>query len=354
MTQGQMERIDLANGYSISRVIKGGWQLSGDHGEVDANAAVADMSSYYDGGITAFDCADVYTGVEEMIGVFREYHANAHGQASLKGLKVHTKFIPDLAELESITRKQAEATIDRSLRRLNMERLDLVQFHWWDYSAPRYVEVASWLLEFQKAGKIDLLGATNFDLKGMGDLLSAGISLASMQVQYSLLDQRPAGEYCRLASENGVQFLCYGTVAGGFLSDRWLDQPEPTSISNRSLIKYKLIIDDCGGWDIFQRLLRTLKRIALKHRVSIATIATRWVLDQENVAAAIVGVRRGNHMHEHLKLMSFSLDSEDTIAISLMLKDMKRVEGDVYEVERDIRGRHGSIMKYNLNASNLS
>jgi aryl-alcohol dehydrogenase-like predicted oxidoreductase len=352
MTQGKMERTELADGYSISRVIKGGWQLSGDHGDVNASAALADMGGYYDGGITAFDCADVYTGVEEMIGRFRRHYGDAHGQKRLNGLKIHTKFIPDLSQLGTITRDHAEAIIDRSLRRLNTERLDLVQFHWWDYSSPRYVEVASWLGEFQKAGKIDLLGATNFDAKRTEELLMAGMPLASMQVQYSLLDQRPAGSYTSLAQKNGIKFLCYGTVAGGFLSDRWLDQPEPTSISNRSLIKYKLIIDDCGGWEVFQRLLCTLKRIALKHQASIATIATRWVLDQHNVAAAIVGVRRGDHMREHLSLMSIALDSDDIAAIDLMLAEMKRIEGDVYEVERDIQGRHGSIMKYDLNTTN--
>ena len=63
-----VETTDLRPGHSISRVIKGGWQLAGDHGSVDRSAAILDMEAFVDAGITTFDCADIYTGVEEMIG----------------------------------------------------------------------------------------------------------------------------------------------------------------------------------------------------------------------------------------------------------------------------------------------
>ncbi|WP_297355144.1 aldo/keto reductase [Paraburkholderia sp.] len=346
----QMQRIELAPGYSISRILKGGWQLAGDHGSVDRAAAIADMGAYYDAGITAFDCADIYTGVEEMIGEFRDDYRRRRGADSLHQLKIHTKFVPDLSSLQTIDRKLVEQTIDRSLARLRVERLDLVQFHWWDYSVTRYLEVAHWLRELQQAGKIDRLSGTNFDTQRTRELVESGIELTSMQVQYSLLDRRPARQLGAYAREHGIHLFCYGTVAGGFLSGRWLGTAEPgPDIANRSLIKYKLILDDFGGWDIFQTLLQTLDRIAVKHDVSIATIATRWVLDQEQVAGAIVGVRRGDHLPEHLKVMAITLDAEDRSAIEQVLAQSSTIEGDVYSVERDIHGRHGNIMKYELN-----
>jgi aryl-alcohol dehydrogenase-like predicted oxidoreductase len=346
----QMQRIELAPGYSISRILKGGWQLAGDHGSVDRAAAIADMGAYYDAGITAFDCADIYTGVEEMIGEFRDDYRQRRGADSLHQLKIHTKFVPDLSSLQTIDRKLVEQTIDRSLARLRVERLDLVQFHWWDYSVTRYLEVAHWLRELQQAGKIDRLSGTNFDTQRTRELVESGIELTSMQVQYSLLDRRPARQLGAYAREHGIHLFCYGTVAGGFLSGRWLGTAEPgPDIANRSLIKYKLILDDFGGWDIFQTLLQTLDRIAAKHDVSIATIATRWVLDQEQVAGAIVGVRRGDHLPEHLKVMAITLDAEDRSAIEQVLAQSSTIEGDVYSVERDIHGRHGNIMKYELN-----
>jgi len=90
------------------------------------------MGSYYEAGITAFDCADVYTGVEEMIGLFRADFLQRHGADSLRQLKIHTKFVPDLSLVATVDRQQVERIIDRSLARLQTERLDLVQFHWWD------------------------------------------------------------------------------------------------------------------------------------------------------------------------------------------------------------------------------
>jgi aryl-alcohol dehydrogenase-like predicted oxidoreductase len=129
----------LAPGYDISRLLKGGWQLAGGHGSVDRAKAIADMAAYYEAGITTFDCADIYTGVEEMIGEFRREYTATHGAERLSKLRVHTKFVPDLSTLAHIDRKLVEHTIDRSLKRLNVERLDLVQFHWWDYNVPRYL-----------------------------------------------------------------------------------------------------------------------------------------------------------------------------------------------------------------------
>ncbi|MGN8135067.1 aldo/keto reductase [Paraburkholderia sp. 22099] len=348
----QMQRIELAPGYSVSRIIKGGWQLAGDHGSVDRATAIADMGAYYEAGMTAFDCADIYTGVEEMIGEFRADYRKRLGADSLAQLKIHTKFVPDLSSLRTIDRKLVEQTVDRSLSRLRVERLDLVQFHWWDYSVPRYLEVAQWLLELQRAGKIDRLSGTNFDTQRTQELIESGVQLTSMQVQYSLLDRRPAKKLSAYAREHGIHLLCYGTVAGGFLSNRWLGAPEPgRDIANRSLIKYKLIIDDFGGWEVFQTLLRTLENIASKHGVSMSTIATRWVLDQPQVAAAIVGVRRADHLPEHMKVLSVALDAEDRAAIEQVLARSTAIEGDVYSVERDIHGRHGNIMKYELNGA---
>jgi len=342
--------IDLAPGYRISRLLKGGWQLAGGHGSVDREAAIADMAAYYEGGITTFDCADIYTGVEEMIGEFRRDYLARNGHESLRDLRVHTKYVPDLATLPTLDRQQVERTIDRSLVRLGVERLDLVQFHWWDYTVPRYLETAHWLTELQRAGKIAHLGGTNFDTAHTRELVEGGTPLVSMQVQYSLLDQRPLPALSPFCASAGMQLLCYGTVAGGFLSERWLAKSEPTDdLENRSLVKYKLMIDDFGGWDLFQQLLSALKGIAERHAVSIPTIAMRWVLQQPQVAAIIVGVRRGDHLPDHLRVMQATLDPADLATLDAVLAQRRSLDGDVYSSERDLEGRHGRVMKYDLN-----
>ncbi len=345
-----VERIELAPGYAISRMIRGGWQLSGGHGDVDRERAIDDMFAFLDQGVTTFDGADIYTGVEEMYGTFRERLTQRQGAAAAKAFKVHTKFVPDLAHLDSVDRAYVTGIIDRSLKRLKVERLDLVQFHWWDYAIAGAVEAAQILRELQLAGKIEHLGGTNFDTPHTRALIDAGLPLVAMQVQYSLLDVRPEHALVPLAIEKRMGLLCYGTLAGGFLSETWLGQPEPQDgLTNRSLIKYKLIIDDFGGWDLFQRLLRTLDRIARKHGVSIPAVATRWVLDRPGAAAVIVGARYAHHLDGALGMFAFALDSEDRGLIDGVLAERSGPVGDTFELERDREGRHGRIMKYNLN-----
>ncbi len=253
-----MQRIKLAPDYEISRVIRGGWQMATGHGQLQGSDPVGDMLAYADAGITTFDCADIYTGVEELVGRFRMAYRELRGTEALERIKVHTKFVPDRDVLPRITRSYVEGVIDQSLRRLKIERLDLVQFHWWDYAAPRWLDTAHWLDELRRAGKINKVSATNFDTDHMLQLVRGGVPLTSLQLQYSLLDRRPArSAWSQAAADNGVSLLCYGTVAGGFLGDQWLGKAEPgEALENRSLTKYKLIIDDFGGWELFQRLLQ--------------------------------------------------------------------------------------------------
>jgi aryl-alcohol dehydrogenase-like predicted oxidoreductase len=347
---GKVERIALRPGYEISRVIRGGWQLAGGHGAVDRAVAVDDLTAFCEAGIVTFDCADIYTGVEELIGEFRKQYADRRGRDSLSHVRVHTKLVPDLELLPRIKKNDVRAIIDRSLARLNMERLDLVQFHWWDYETPGMIETALWLDELRCDGKVELIGGTNFDAANTGALLDAGVPLATMQVQYSLLDARPEHGLVDLCRKHDIHLLCYGSVAGGFLADRWLGAPEPRPpFENRSLTKYKLIIDDFGGWNLFQELLRALRRIADRHGTDIATVASRAVLDRPRVAAVIVGARNRSHLAANLAITALKLTSADHEQINAVLARRKGPEGDCFTLERDRTGRHGAIMKYNLN-----
>jgi aryl-alcohol dehydrogenase-like predicted oxidoreductase len=345
-------RLHITPEYEIPRVIRGCWQLAGGHGAVDRTTAVADLIACSEAGIDAFDCADIYTGVEEILGAFRAEYALRHGQAMLSAVKIHTKCVPDLDWLATLNRAHVGSIVDRSLRRLGAERLDLVQLHWWDYGTPGYVEAGLWLDELRREGKIGLIGATNFDTARTAELVAAGVPLATMQVQYSLLDRRPEHGLSAFCLERGVSLLCYGSVAGGFLSDRWLGKPEPSPpFANQSLAKYKLIIDDFGGWELFQQLLRTLRAIADDHGTDIASVASRSVLDKPGVAAVIVGGRDRSHLAQNVSLTHFDLNDRDHDRIAAVLAMREGPDGDTYTQERDRRGRHGSIMKYNLNAA---
>jgi aryl-alcohol dehydrogenase-like predicted oxidoreductase len=334
----------LSDGYSLSRIIKGGWHLAGDHGAIDREQALKDMAAFVEAGVTTFDCADIYTGVEEMIGDFRRARPELGSQ-----LQIHTKFVPDLSELDQVDAAYVERIIDRSLHRLGVEQLDVVQFHWWNFESPRYVEAALELDRQRRTGKIGRIGVTNFDTPRLAELLNAGVPVATNQVQYSLLDRRARGVMTDLCRAHDIVLLCYGTVAGGFLSERWLGRPEPDHLTNRSLIKYRLIIEDLGGWDFLQMLLGVLRQVAVKHRVDIATIATAATLEYPMVAAAIVGATSASHVAANVAAAQVRLDEEERRVLSQTRANAPELEGDVFTLERDRTGRHGRIMKYELN-----
>lgn len=337
-------RVALAPGYTISRLLKGGWQLGGGHGPVDAAAALDDMDRFVDAGITTFDCADIYTGVEALIGDWLKRRRPAAGT-----VQVHTKYVPDLDRLPTHSRADVVRGVDRSLARLGVGCLDLVQLHWWDYEIPGYVDAAAWLDERRRAGKIRHIGLTNFNEERLSEIVAAGVPIASHQVQYSVLDRRPAHGMAARCSRDGIALLCYGGLAGGFLSDRYVGAIEPVwPLENRSLAKYRLVIDEIGGWNHFQNLLAALGTVAARYDVRIGTVAIRWVLDQPGVSGVIVGARHARHLDDIRKACALELDDDDRAAIARVQAGSTGPGGGVYELERVKGGPHASIMRYDL------
>lgn len=345
-----MERYQLTDSYSISRIIKGGWHLAGGHGKIDQPTAIEDMYAFVKAGITTFDCADIYTGVEDLIGQFRKTYKDAFLSGDLAPIQIHTKYVPDYDKLGSLRKADTEQIIDRSLKRLGVERLDLVQFAWWSYDFPGYLETALHLKELQQAGKIQYIGLTNFDGKRVQEFLDAGIDIVSNQVQYSVFDHRVEADLGEISKSNNIPYLSYGSLAGGFLSDRYLGLPEPKApFENRSLTKYRLIIEEFGDYDYFQHTLKLLRKIADKHEVAIGEIACRYILQKPMLAAIIAGARNRRHLQKYAQLWEFELDTEDLTEIESLVSASNGPNGPFYELERDKEGKHGRIMKYNLN-----
>jgi len=341
-------------------VIVGGWQLSTGHRSTPKSSEhlFADFTRIADAGIRSFDCADIYTGVEEFLGEFRRRYRNERGTEAANTVRVHTKYVPDYHALSSLTRTDVESVIDRSLQRLGVDCLDLVQFAWWDYDRGDYLEVAGWLQQIQAAGKIAQLGATNFDTPRLREFTAAGIRLTAHQVQFSALDHRPEGgpmggraTMSTVCEANGTALLCYGSLAGGFLSDRHLGRlaPDPP-LDNRSLVKYRLIIDEFGGWDRYQALLEALREIGDAHSVNIAQIAVAYTLTRPAVTSVIVGASSSDRIIEVAKATELTLASEEIDRIRNRAAESPGPAGPVFGFERDKNGPHGRIMRYNLDA----
>jgi aryl-alcohol dehydrogenase-like predicted oxidoreductase len=212
------------------------------------------------------------------------------------------------------------------------------------------VDAALHLHDMQREGKIGAIGVTNCDSAHLTALLDAGVPVATHQVQLSLLDRRPLGAMHAVCAAHGVRLLCYGALAGGFLHERWLGAPAPAEpLENRSLVKYRLIIDEFGGWDAYQALLRQLAEIATADGVTIGTVALRWVLDQPGSPAAIVGARNAAHLHATLAARTMQLTPTDHAALAACVTGRGPL-GDVYDLERVKGGKHAVIMRTGLNA----
>lgn len=349
------ERIELTKDYTISRVLNGCWQLSEGH-SLQAGLDFKDVMHAFhmlaEQGFTTFDCADIYTGVEEFIGTFITELKAGHG-VSADDIQIHTKYVPDINYLSQVDYASTERIIDRSLKRLNRDTLDLVQFHWWDYDVPGCVETAGSLLRLKEKGKIRNIGVTNFDTAHLKELVDAGIPVVSMQAQYSLFDRRPERrllDYCRT---NDIKLLCYGTLSGGFLAERWIGEAaaEPET---RSQIKYLQIIEDTLGWDGYQDLLRLLAGIAEKYKVSISNVASKYILCQDGVAGAIIGIRNSRHVQSNARIFGFDLADDEIGRIRNFLQEYPAPDGEPFELERTVGSKYRSIMHMNINEKEQS
>ncbi len=339
----------LTSTYQACRIINGGWQLSEGHalqGKLNFTDVLKAFHQLVDAGFNTFDCADIYTGVEELIGEFVKQRTQITGKDDIQ---VHTKFVPDLSVLNQIDYNYVERIITRSLKRLNKERLDLVQFHWWDYAIPGCIDIAGYLVRLQEKGLIANLGTTNFDTKHLQQLVNAGYPLVSNQTQYSLLDRRPEKSMVDFCLKNNVKLLCYGALAGGFLSERWLNQPAPKTLENRSLVKYRLIIDDAVGWQGYQLLLQLLKNIGDQRGCSLSNVAVLYILHKKAVASAIIGTRSERHIHSNQTLFSTDITKSDIQQLDDFLNHYSVPTGEPFELERQHGGKHRNIMKMNLN-----
>ncbi len=343
-----IEAFELAPGYTVSRVIHGGWQFSAGHrlSEEQLDSAVDVLLRSADLGVTTFDCADIYEGVEELYGRFL---ARWKSSSVAGPIQIHTKFVPDYVALADVDRAYVERIIDRSLRRLGVERLDLVQFHWWRDDVPGMEDAAGWLAELRHEGKIRHVAVTNMDVERVRRIGAAGVELVANQVQYSVLDRRPEHALRDHATASGMGLLAFGTLAGGFLTDRWLGRPEPVDVTNRSLVKYRLIIEEFGGWEAYQALLGTLRAVADRHAVGVAAVALRFVLEQPGVAGAIVGATRVGQMERNLEAFRFTLTDDEHALIRRHLSAAPGPSGPIFGLERDRDGPHGRIMRYDLN-----
>jgi aryl-alcohol dehydrogenase-like predicted oxidoreductase len=327
----------LAPDLTICRIVNGMWQVAGGHGYIDHKLAIEDMIRYHEAGFTTWDLADIYDPAEDFIGEFRRKLSVLKGgegeEGELNRIQALTKWVP---QPQIITHSIVNESIQRSLRRMDVNSLDLLQFHWWDYNSPYYMDALKYLSELRDKGIIKHLGLTNFDTERTEIMVDSDIQIVSNQVQYSIIDRRPEVKMIPFCIKHNISVLAYGTICGGLMSERFLGRIQPPSaaeLDTLSLRKYKKMVDAWGGWNLFQELLSTLKRIAQRHNVSIANVASRYILDKSAVAGVIIGVRLGiaDHINNNAQVFNFSLDRsdyDDIDAVCTKSNDLFEIIGD--------------------------
>jgi aryl-alcohol dehydrogenase-like predicted oxidoreductase len=313
----------MAPDLTICKIVNGMWQVAGGHGRINDELAIKDMIKYHQAGFTTWDLADIYGPAEDFIGQYRHELSILKGKEELDRVKALTKWVP---QPEIITSSIVNENINRSLRRLSVSSLDLLQFHWWDYNNPYYLDALKYLSDLKNKGTIKHIGLTNFDTEHMQIIRDSDIPIISNQVQYSIIDRRPEVKMIPFCLKYNINLLAYGSICGGLLSERFLgraQEPSAAELDTLSLRKYKRMVDAWGGWSLFQALLVILKEIAQKYDVSITNVATRYILDKScTVAGLIIGTRLGivDHINDNARIFNFRLDKSDFEVIDNVCK----------------------------------
>ena len=320
---GQVNRSSISPDLHLSGVLTGLWQIADIErktGTLDPVAAARAMVPYVEAGFTTFDMADHYGSAEVIAGHFRNNYPDLPAQ-------FFTKWVPPPGVL---TRAEVQAAVHKALRRLQTDSVELLQYHAWNYADPVWLDQLFWLQELKQEGLIRHLGVTNFDAAHLDLVLHSGIEIATNQVSFSLLDRRARNALAAVCEQHHVKLLAYGTLGGGFLTDRWLGKPSPEAPDTWYLMKYRRFIEASGGWEAFQHLLTSLHQVAHNHGMSVANVASRFILDEPFVAGIIIGARLGerSHLTDNQNLFSFELDRSDKQLIEEALAGLQPIPGD--------------------------
>lgn len=315
----------LGKDLNISRILSGLWQVADmeREGALDPDGAAEALVPYVEAGLTTFDMADHYGSAEIIAGRLKKKVGDT------SSVQLLTKWVP---QPDVNSKNEVRAAVHHALQRMDVEVLDLLQFHAWNYAHPGWLDCLYWLQELKEEGHIMHLGLTNFDAAHLKMVLDSGIDVVSNQVSYSLIDQRASHALTDLCNQYGVGVLAYGTVAGGFLTERWLKAPEPDweKLETWSQMKYGRFIQEAGGWEALQNVLEALHHVANNKGVSMANVASRFILDQPAVAGVIIGVRpgRSNHLSDNLRLYSLNLGESDRKILHKAMEGLGQIPGD--------------------------
>jgi aryl-alcohol dehydrogenase-like predicted oxidoreductase len=319
----EMEFRYLGNsGLKISEITYGNWLTHGS--QVENDAARACVRAALDAGISTFDTADAYanTAAEVVLG------------EALKGerresLEIFTKVYwptgPAGKNDVGLSRKHIMESIDGSLRRLQTSYVDLYQAHRYDTETP-LVETMQAFADVVRTGKALYIGVSEWTAEQLqeGHALAGqlGFQLISSQPQYSMLWRVIESEVVPTSRELGISQIVWSPVAQGVLSGKYKPGQPPPAGSRAT--------DDKGGSDVIKRFMtddvlervQRLAPIADELNLTMAQLAVAWVLQNDNVAAALVGASRPEQIKENVMAAGVRIEPDAMARIDEVLGDV--------------------------------
>jgi len=331
--------IDIRPGYRISTIVAEVRRLHGVGG-------IADMIAAFDAGVTTFDIGNLGAGAELIMGAFLEDLRLHRGNKALRNVVMNGQIAIGSGADVALGRDQFEAIIDRSLMRLGVERLDLVQLQWPNNDHPGFLDALAYLSVMQRRGKIGEIGVSNIDHHHLRMVLRAGVDIVSAKTPCSLIDRRSQGAFAAFCHQNNIAILAADLLVGGFLSDPWLGANDP----GRKIISEqdtgdglagegRRIIETFGGWSLFQELLMALQSIAKRHGTTIDDIALRAIHDHADPAAITLNVSRVHRFITRLQSTNFATTQRDREVLAQVLRRREGLNGGVFNVERGVIGK---------------
>jgi aryl-alcohol dehydrogenase-like predicted oxidoreductase/enamine deaminase RidA (YjgF/YER057c/UK114 family) len=320
------KEVKLSSSLSIPRILIGLWQIADmerDEQKLDLPQTASYMDDYIAAGFSTFDMADHYGSSEIIAGLCKNNHPTH------EGIHLFTKWVPKPGKID---KKQVRDAIQKALNRMQQKQLDLIQFHAWLYADPSWLDALFFLKELKEEGLIKNIGVTNFDAHHLRIALASGIPIVSNQISHSVVDRRALGAMREVCDLYNVKIFAYGTLLGGFLSDRWIgvEEPKLEALKTWSQMKYVRFIQAAGGWSLFQELLSTMDFIAQKKNTTISNIASRYVLENQHIASVIIGARLGesSHIDAHKELLNITFDSEDVKMLEAVIGKLNPIPGN--------------------------
>ena len=306
------------SGFKVSAISYGNWITHGS--QVEEDAANACVKRALDLGITTFDTADVYAGTraEEVLG-------RALAGVPRQSIEVFTKvYWPTGAGVNDrgLSRKHIMDSIHGSLKRMNLNHVDLYQAHRFDVETP-LEETMLAFADIVRQGKALYIGVSEWD----ADQITRGAALArelkvpfiSNQPQYSMLWRVIEQEVIPASQDAGMSQIVWSPMAQGVLSGKYLPgQPPPAGSRATDELSGKNFIARWLNDDVLTRV-QQLKPIAEKAGITMAQMSIAWTLQNKNVASAIVGASRPEQLDDNVKAAGVVLDADTLKAIDKVL-----------------------------------